>query len=71
MKKLFENWRKTLEEAPVEMPPQEKASIFGNIERESAAILNKIKAAAKGDEALEKEALDSLIVALQAAAEKL
>jgi len=53
------------------MPPQEKASIFGNIERESAAILNKIKAAAKGDEALEKEALDSLIVALQAAAEKL
>ncbi len=60
-----------LKEVTAEMPPEEKASIFGNVERESAIVLTKIKAAAKGDEALEREALDSLIVTLQAAAEKL
>tara|TARA_Y100001963_G_C6524878_1_gene328348 strand:- start:212 stop:427 length:216 start_codon:yes stop_codon:yes gene_type:complete len=71
MKKLFENWRETLKEAPDEMPPEEKSDIFSDVELESAAILNKINAASKGDVALAKEVLDSLIVALQTAAEKL
>ena len=59
-----------IEEAD-DLAPQNKSKIFDDINTEANAIIGKIKSAASGDSGLAKEALESLIVALQNSLERL
>ena len=70
MKNLIENWKKTLIEIE-ELPPQNKSAIFDNVGKEAKIIINKVKTASDGDRNLAKEAMQSLIVALQDSLEEL
>jgi hypothetical protein len=70
MKTLLENWNKKLTEAE-ELPPENKSEIFDNVESEADAIVGKIRSASAGDSELAKEAMQSLIVALQNSLERL
>jgi hypothetical protein len=70
MKDLLEKWKQLLVEAP-ELPPQGKAKIFDNVEKEAATIINKVKSASGGDSELAKEAMQSLIVSLENSIESL
>ena len=64
IKLIIENWNKAML-AEEEMPPENKSAIFDDINKEALNIVNKIRTASKGDNNLAKEAMESLIVALQ------
>ena len=71
MKSLLQKWNEILSEEAEEMTSQNKSTIFKNVDAEANNIVNKIKTAAAGDSGLAKEAMQSLIVALQNSIESL
>tara|TARA_R100001163_G_C5056600_1_gene193033 strand:+ start:1628 stop:1840 length:213 start_codon:yes stop_codon:yes gene_type:complete len=70
MKLIIENWNKAklVEE---ELPAENKSAIFDDVNKEALSIVNKIRTASAGDDNLAKEAMESLIVALQKSLEGL
>tara|TARA_R100000808_G_C2153931_1_gene164607 strand:+ start:3724 stop:3945 length:222 start_codon:yes stop_codon:yes gene_type:complete len=64
IKLIFENWNKAMFEVE-EQPPQNKSVIFDDVNKEATNIVKKIRTASKNDDNLAKEAIESLIVALQ------
>jgi len=69
MKLLLENWTNFLNEE--EQEASAKAAVLTNAEKEVDGLINKIRSAAKNDEGLAREALESIILGLQQALERL
>ena len=63
MKLLLEKWRQVLNEE--EQEGADKAKILQNAANEAQALIMNVTTAARGDEALAREAIESIIVALQ------
>jgi hypothetical protein len=63
MKLLMERWRIALDEE--EQEGAAKAKILEDAGTEAQALITKVTTAARGDAALAREAIESIIVALQ------